>query len=105
MTREGSLGDWFLARNSGRKLREIDPFGSDVTSEGKPLRACTSLHLRPEARATRKTVLRVRNFREISRIGSCGARRRACYKVYRDTLWKLYYTIMENWTKSPHWAI
>ena len=77
MTGEGSPGVWFLARNSGRKRREKDPPGSDTTSEGKPLRACTSLHLRPEARATWKAVLRIRNFSEISRMGLYGARHRA----------------------------
>ena len=34
---EGSPGDWFLARNSGRKQWEIDPSGSYATSEGKLL--------------------------------------------------------------------
>ena len=73
MMGEGSPGDWFSARNSGRKRREKDPSGSNATLEGKTLRACTSLHLRLEVRAT-KTVFRVRNFSEISRMGLYGAR-------------------------------
>ena len=87
MTVEGSSGDWFLARNSGRKQREIDASGSDATSEGKLLRACTSLHLRPEARTMRSTVLRVRYLREISRIGLNGERCR-----------------VENQEKVPRWS-
>ena len=64
MTGEGEPGSWFLARKSGRNCRDMELSGSNATSLGSPLSACTSLHLLLEARETRKAVLRVRCFRE-----------------------------------------
>ena len=68
MMGDGSHGGWFLARNSGRKQREMDSSGSDATLDGKLLRACTSLQLWREASTMRKAVSRVSCFRGISQI-------------------------------------
>ena len=75
MIGDGCSEDWFLAKNSGRKRREIDPSGSDATSDDKLLRARTLQHLWPEARTTRKAALSVSCFRDISLTGSYGERR------------------------------
>ena len=59
----GSSGFWFLARNSGRNLRQRDPFLDVEISPFIPERLVISDALLPDARATRKTVLKVRCLR------------------------------------------
>ena len=59
---EGSSGFWFLARNSGRNLREKAPFlDNEITT--MPERLEISEALLPEARATKKTVFKVRSLK------------------------------------------
>ena len=70
MEGEGELGSWFLARNSGRNLRDNAWLGSRATSLGRPLREWTSLHLLPEAREVRKAVLGVKSWRDELMSGS-----------------------------------
>ena len=70
MEGEGESGLWFLARKSGRKRSDIAPLGSLETSLGRPLRAWTSLHLLPEARAMRNVVFMVKCLREEDLNGS-----------------------------------
>ena len=64
MTGEGEPGSWLLAKKCGRKHRDMEASGSNAASLGSPFSACTSLHLLPEAKKTRKAVLRVRCFSE-----------------------------------------
>ena len=58
-----SSGFWFLARNSGRNLRQRAPLLVVEMSPLIPDRLVISEALLPEARAIRKTVLKVRCFK------------------------------------------
>ena len=62
---------WFLAKNPGINLRETEPSVSQA-KEWK-CKACTSLHLRPDAREMRNTVLNVSLSKAQLRIGSYGS--------------------------------
>ena len=57
LTGEGELWFWFGAEKYRRRRRDREPSGSN-TSLGSLLRECTLLHPLPEARETRKAVLK-----------------------------------------------